>query len=183
MLSCFTSLKIVVRRFSFRIFFRANSHYVKSVSETEIILISGPTASGKSALALELAEKLRGVIINAELHAGLSRPACHHRATDDEGRAARATPSLWPRRCGGKLFRRALARGRRSDAQIDKALWACRHRRRRYRPLFDALTRGLAEVPPIPAEVLRGARRRWRPTVRCFCITNSRNAIRPRRRG
>ena len=36
------------------------------MSETEIILISGPTASGKSALALELAEKLRAVIINAD---------------------------------------------------------------------------------------------------------------------
>jgi tRNA dimethylallyltransferase len=36
------------------------------VSEPEIILIAGPTASGKSALALELAEKLRGVIINAD---------------------------------------------------------------------------------------------------------------------
>src|SRR5579862_2855630 len=33
---------------------------------SQIILIAGPTASGKSALALELAEKLRGVIINAD---------------------------------------------------------------------------------------------------------------------
>ena len=31
-----------------------------------IILIAGPTASGKSALALQLAAKLRGVIINAD---------------------------------------------------------------------------------------------------------------------
>src|SRR6516165_9991835 len=31
-----------------------------------VILIAGPTASGKSALALELAAKLRGVIINAD---------------------------------------------------------------------------------------------------------------------
>src|ERR1700752_4141805 len=31
-----------------------------------IILIAGPTASGKSALALELAEKLGGVIVNAD---------------------------------------------------------------------------------------------------------------------
>ncbi|MGB8630419.1 MAG: isopentenyl transferase family protein, partial [Xanthobacteraceae bacterium] len=30
------------------------------------ILIAGPTASGKSALALELAEKLNGAIINAD---------------------------------------------------------------------------------------------------------------------
>jgi tRNA dimethylallyltransferase len=30
------------------------------------ILIAGPTASGKSALALELAEKLGGTIVNAD---------------------------------------------------------------------------------------------------------------------
>src|ERR1700747_172819 len=33
---------------------------------SKIILIAGPTASGKSALALELAAKLRGVIVNAD---------------------------------------------------------------------------------------------------------------------
>ncbi|MGO9049180.1 MAG: isopentenyl transferase family protein, partial [Xanthobacteraceae bacterium] len=36
------------------------------MSEPEIILIAGPTASGKSAVALELAEKLRGVVVNAD---------------------------------------------------------------------------------------------------------------------
>ena len=41
-----------------RILIRAKAQYVKLVSEPEIILIAGPTASGKSALALELAEKL-----------------------------------------------------------------------------------------------------------------------------
>ena len=45
---------------------RVNPDYVKVVSEPEIILIAGPTASGKSALALELAEQLRGVIVNAD---------------------------------------------------------------------------------------------------------------------
>ena len=36
------------------------------MSTPDIILIAGPTASGKSALALALAEKLGGVIINAD---------------------------------------------------------------------------------------------------------------------
>ena len=36
------------------------------MSEPATILIAGPTASGKSALALALAEKLGGVIINAD---------------------------------------------------------------------------------------------------------------------
>ncbi|MGB8051363.1 MAG: isopentenyl transferase family protein, partial [Pseudolabrys sp.] len=33
---------------------------------TRVVLIAGPTASGKSALALELAEQLGGTIINAD---------------------------------------------------------------------------------------------------------------------
>lgn len=36
------------------------------MSHSKIILIAGPTASGKSALALELAKKNRGMIINAD---------------------------------------------------------------------------------------------------------------------
>src|SRR5271165_5644136 len=50
----------------FSIFIRGKAQYVKVVSGPEIILIAGPTASGKSVLALELAEKLRGVVINAD---------------------------------------------------------------------------------------------------------------------
>jgi len=42
------------------ILIRAKTHYVNPVSKPKIILIAGPTASGKSALALELAEQLRG---------------------------------------------------------------------------------------------------------------------------
>jgi tRNA dimethylallyltransferase len=34
--------------------------------ETKAVLIAGPTASGKSALAMELAEKIGGVIVNAD---------------------------------------------------------------------------------------------------------------------
>jgi tRNA dimethylallyltransferase len=36
------------------------------VSDFQAILIAGPTASGKSALALALAERLAGTIINAD---------------------------------------------------------------------------------------------------------------------
>ena len=48
------------------ILIRAKTHYVNPVSKPDIILIAGPTASGKSALALALAEKLGGAIINAD---------------------------------------------------------------------------------------------------------------------
>ena len=34
--------------------------------DPEIILIAGPTASGKSALALALARKLNGIVVNAD---------------------------------------------------------------------------------------------------------------------
>src|ERR1700730_14890564 len=38
---------------------------MKGAAEIGAVLIAGPTASGKSALALALAESLRGTIINA----------------------------------------------------------------------------------------------------------------------
>src|SRR3977135_3064219 len=43
-----------------------NRRYVNLVSKPGIILIAGPTASGKSALALALAEQYGGTIINAD---------------------------------------------------------------------------------------------------------------------
>ena len=49
------------------------------------VLIAGPTASGKSALALRLAERLGGTIINANWIAGVSRPARPHRAAERAG--------------------------------------------------------------------------------------------------
>ena len=39
-----------------------NSHH----ESVEAVLIAGPTASGKSTLALELAQKAGGVVINAD---------------------------------------------------------------------------------------------------------------------
>src|SRR5437660_11085267 len=41
---------------------QANSHHESG----KAVLIAGPTASGKSALALELAEKTGGVVINTD---------------------------------------------------------------------------------------------------------------------
>ena len=45
---------------------RGKTDYVNPVSKPEIILIAGPTASGKSALAMAVAEKLGGEIVNAD---------------------------------------------------------------------------------------------------------------------
>ena len=38
----------------------------KSVRGKRAVLIAGPTASGKSALAIALAERLRGTVVNAD---------------------------------------------------------------------------------------------------------------------
>ncbi len=75
-----------------------------------IILIAGPTASGKSALALDARRTARRHDHQRRFHAGLSRPAHHHRAADAGGRAPRAAPALRSCRCRGELFGRPLVR-------------------------------------------------------------------------
>ena len=51
---------------AYGVLIRANNRYVNPVDKPEVILIAGPTASGKSALALALAERCGGIIINAD---------------------------------------------------------------------------------------------------------------------
>jgi tRNA dimethylallyltransferase len=144
--------------FLFRIFFRANSHYVKSVSE--IILISGPTASGKSALALELAEKLRGVIINADsmqVYRDLRVITARPTAKEEQ-------------RVPHRLYGRVDAAENYSVGRWRADAMATLETTRRYGRAaivvggtglyFNALTRGLAAVPPIPAEVRESVRAR-----------------------
>ena len=98
----------------FRVLIRVKTKYVNPVSRTEVVLIAGPTASGKSALALELAESLRRHGHQCQFDAGLSRPAHHHRAAVAGGRSACAAPALRPCRCRRELFRGPLVhRGRR----------------------------------------------------------------------
>lgn len=55
------------------------------VAKTEVILVAGPTASGKSAHALALAQTCRGVIINADslqLYDGLAQLTAHPSVED-----------------------------------------------------------------------------------------------------
>jgi hypothetical protein len=61
--------------------------YLKPVRASTAILLAGPTASGKSALALRLAEQLGGTIINADsmqvyrsLRIITARPKPHEKA-------------------------------------------------------------------------------------------------------
>ena len=117
-------------------------------AERRAVLIAGPTASGKSALALRLAERQGGVVINADsmqVYAELSHPL---------GAAARPKRRSAPHRLYGHvpaaraLFRRRLAR-RMPRTSLDAVWQAARL------PIivggtglyFKALTEGLAAVP------------------------------------
>ncbi len=130
------------------------------MSKPAIILIAGPTASGKSALALELAEKLRGVIINADsmqvyrdLRIITARPT-----TEEERRAPH------------RLYGRVDAVENYSVGRWCTEAAATLETTQRYGRAaivvggtglyFNALTRGLAAVPPIPAEIREAVRAR-----------------------
>ena len=123
--------------------------------EPRIWLIAGPTASGKSALALRLAEQAGGEIVNADalqLYADLRLLS----ARPDPVEEARAPHHLfgiadaadgWST---GRWLRAALdalagiaARGRPAIVVGGTGLY------------FHALTRGLAEIPPVPASIRR----------------------------
>lgn len=117
------------------------------------ILIAGPTASGKSGLALRLAERDGGVIINADASQVY---ACWRilSARPDDSDLARA-----PHRLFGHVAasRRHSAGDWRREALAAIAV----ARRDGLRPIvvggtglhFAALLDGLAEIPPIPPEV------------------------------
>ncbi len=117
------------------------------------ILIAGPTASGKSALALVLAERFGGMIVNADsMQVYRDLRIITARPTPDEERRA-------PHRLYGHV-----------DAAEDysvgrwcteaAAVLATAERENRTAIIvggtglyFNALTRGLAAVPPIPTEI------------------------------
>ncbi len=113
------------------------------------ILIAGPTASGKSALALELAERTGGVVINADsmqvyavLDVLTARPA-------RRGSGTRAAPPLRARRSAHRLFDGRLAARRREHGRGPDRRAGDLHRR--HRPLFPRAGRGHSEMPDIPA--------------------------------
>jgi tRNA dimethylallyltransferase len=130
------------------------------VSEPKTILIAGPTASGKSALALALAEKLGGTIVNADsmqvyrdLRIITARPTpaeearVPHRLYGHVDAAENYSVGRWCTEIADVL----AAATRESGAAIvvgGTGLY------------FKALTQGLAAVPPIPAQIRNEVRAR-----------------------
>ena len=117
------------------------------------MLIAGPTASGKSALALRLADKLGGTIVNADsmqvyrdLRVITARPTpeeearAPHRLYGQVDAAINYSTGQWLRDVGGVLGELSRA-GRPAILVGGTGLY------------FKALTTGLAAVPPIPADV------------------------------
>ncbi|MGE9007016.1 tRNA (adenosine(37)-N6)-dimethylallyltransferase MiaA [Leptospira interrogans] len=124
------------------------------------MLIAGPTASGKSALALELAQKAGGVVINTDsmqvyrdLRIITARPTSAEEAQAPHwlyghvDAAVNFSAGAWVADAAKML----------SEAQAAKRLPIFVGGSGLY---FKALTRGLSAVPPIPAEVREGVRAR-----------------------
>ena len=126
---------------------------LKDIPKDMPILLAGPTASGKSALALELAERAGGVIVNADalqVYANwrllTARPSPEeearvpHRLYGHVGRDQPYSVGHWLRDVAPLLNRpeRVILVG-------GTGLY------------FTALTCGLAEIPPTPAEVRQEA--------------------------
>jgi|SRR5215470_6146714 len=124
------------------------------------VLIAGPTASGKSALALELAQRLDGTIINADsmqvysdLRIITARPTpgeearVPHRLYGHVDAAENYSAGRWCLDAGAALVEVERA-GRLPILVGGTGLY------------FKTLTRGLAAVPPIPPTIRAAVRER-----------------------
>ncbi|MBX3532062.1 MAG: tRNA (adenosine(37)-N6)-dimethylallyltransferase MiaA [Rhizobiaceae bacterium] len=124
----------------------------------DAVLIAGPTASGKSALALRLARETDGIVVNADsmqVYAVLDRLTARPTAEEMHQAPHRFYGHVPPSTAYSTgrwladvaaLMRGELAGGRRAIFVGGTGLY------------FTALTEGLSEMPDIPSEV----RTRWR---------------------
>lgn len=127
---------------------------------SKAVLIAGPTASGKSALALELALSEGGIVINADsmqvyrdLRVITARPTpdeearVPHRLYGHVDAAVNFSAGAWVADAA-KMLEEAQAEDRLPIFIGGTGLY------------FKALTAGLSVVPPIPAEIREGVRAR-----------------------
>jgi tRNA dimethylallyltransferase len=131
----------------------------QGVSHTAV-LIAGPTASGKSALALELAQKTGGVVINTD---------SMQVYRDLRVITARPTPeeeAIVPHRLYGHVD---AAVNFSAGAWVSDVALVLAEARAQHRPAifaggsglyFKALTRGLSAVPPIAPDIRESVRAR-----------------------
>jgi tRNA dimethylallyltransferase len=127
---------------------------------TAVVLLAGPTASGKSALALDLAERFGGVVVNADAMQ-VYREMRVLTARPDAATEARVPHRLYgvlpaSETCSAGRWR-ALAVGEIRAAQASGRLPIVVGGTGLY---LKALTDGLAPVPPIPAAVRAAVRAR-----------------------
>src|SRR5579863_3067800 len=131
---------------------------MSSAPHAPLIIVAGPTASGKSALALALAEEFTGTLINAD-SMQIYRDLAVLTARPGANELARAPHELY----GIIDAAEACSAGRwlnLARAAIERARGAGRL------PILvggtglylRALTRGLAPIPDIPAQIRRAAR-------------------------
>jgi tRNA dimethylallyltransferase len=117
------------------------------------VLIAGPTASGKSALALELARRHGGVILNAD-SMQVYRELRILSARPDAGEEAQAPHRLYGHIAASERY--SVARWREDAKEALGAAW-----RDGQLPIviggtglyFKALTDGLSSIPPIPSDL------------------------------
>lgn len=130
----------------------------RQVDGVRAVLIAGPTASGKSALALQVAERLGGIVINAdsmqvyrELRILTARPDADdearvdHRLYGHVGAGEAYTVARWL-----KDLERVLAEAR-ADGRLPVIVGGTGL-------YLTAATEGLSEIPPVPGDI----RDRWR---------------------
>jgi hypothetical protein len=139
---------------------RSNDRSSESAaSQPKALFVVGPTASGKSALALAIAERLGGAIINAdsmqlyrELHIITARPSAADGARAPHllygvRPAAEAASVAWWRDAALKAMDQVQATRRFPIICGGTGMYCA------------ALTQGLAAIPPIPAPAREEARR------------------------
>jgi len=122
------------------------------------VIVAGPTASGKSALAMEIAREFDGVVINAdsmqvyaELRVLTARPT-----KEDEAAVPHRLYGVWPAREHGTVGRWRAAALAEIDAANDagKLAIVCGGTGM----YLKILVEGLSAVPPVPEDVRAEAR-------------------------
>jgi len=129
-------------------------------SKAPILVVAGPTASGKSALGIAIAEKVNGTIINADsMQVYRDLRVLTARPTDDEmlrvphrlygvlDGAVHGTAAMWVE-MARQAIAETIAEGRVPILLGGTGMYL--------RSLFE----GMAEIPPIPAEIRAAARAR-----------------------